>query len=358
MVEGREGDFLRAEDYKYQLMSGRNVGLAEDTLAGRPTYGFEVEFLTQARRNEVEGMLNELGAKYVYDTSIGIPDDEMKKVLYESRGGRFKGYDEPGIPQSVLRDYGVEDIFFGGEMASGILQGEEGLENVREIVQRLNDLGAFVNETTGTHVHVGAKRLTRRNIANIYGGFAAREPLIDMVHAPSKRGNLNRYAQTLLRDREDRPITLSQLQEQMESGIGGFYERLFGEHRRTEGYRYRNFPDRYGKLNVHGYKGQTLEFRQQAGTLDIDEIEKQIRFAVNFVEQFKDRRFVASEAIEPTSELRALGYADFAGRMPSPGVMHTMGLLPERFVEEQDRSVQLFTGVTRQQRQCLGLIGV
>ena len=343
-LSGREDDFLRAEDYQLQLMSGRNVGLADDTLAGRPTYGLEVEFLTQARRNEVEGMLNELGAKYVYDTSIGIPDDETRKVLYEGRGGRFRGYDEPGIPSRIERQFGLENIFFGGEMASGILQGEEGLENVREIVQRLNDLGAFVNETTGTHVHVGAKRLTRRNIANIYGGFAAREPLIDMVHAPSRRGNLNRYAQTLLRDREDRPITLSQLQEQMESGIGGFYERLFGEHRRTEGYRYRNFPDRYGKLNVHGYKGQTLEFRQQAGTLDIDEIEKQIRFAVNFVEQFKDRRFVASEAIEPTSELRALGYADFAGRMPSPGVMHTMGLLPERFVEEQDRSVQLFSG--------------
>ena len=206
-------------------------------------------------------------------------------------------------------------------------------------------------------MHVGTRGLTCGNIANIYGGFAAREPLIDMVHAPSRRGNLNRYAQTLLRDREDRPITLSQLQEQMESGIGGFYERLFGEHRRTEGYRYRSFPDRYGKLNVHGYKGQTLEFRQQAGTLDIDEIEKQIRFAVNFVEQFKDRRFVASEAIEPTSELRALGYAEAAGRMPSPGVMHTMGLLPDRFVEpqsrfveeqgrfaEEDRFVQLFSG--------------
>ena len=84
-----------------------------------------------------------------------------------------------------------------------------------------------------------------------YGAFAQREPIIDTVHAPHRRGRASEYALPVARGASDELITLTALGERIRAGITHTTEGAEG----LADFRAYYFPDKYGKLNMQGFEG-------------------------------------------------------------------------------------------------------
>lgn len=61
--------------------------------------------------------------------------------------------------------------FYGVEVVSPVLSGEDGLVQVVDVVNALNLAGAKVNEHCGFHIHVGAKDFSSDDILNLVKEF-------------------------------------------------------------------------------------------------------------------------------------------------------------------------------------------
>jgi len=82
------------------------------------------------------------------------------------------------------------------EIVSPILQGEEGLRQVRVVMQTLQRIGAKVNRSCGMHVHVGAAGLDVRAFKRIAKAFLVFEPFFDSVVAPERQRSNAHYTRS------------------------------------------------------------------------------------------------------------------------------------------------------------------
>jgi hypothetical protein len=164
----------------------------------------------------------------------------------------------------VVEDGSVSD---GCEVVSPILSGDEGIASLRRIVAILKAAGASVNNTCGFHVHVNANDLHAAEMVNAVKRYARFESQIDSFMAPRRRGDNARWCRSMAgfaEQLDNGSVKLSgkAVAETQENGIG-----------------------RYLKLNTAAFlRHGTIEFRQHAGTLNIDKMVNWIVFCVNFVE--------------------------------------------------------------------------
>jgi hypothetical protein len=144
------------------------------------------------------------------------------------------------------------------ELVSPPLKGADGLAQLETVCKVLNELGAKVNRSCGMHVHHDARHLELDEWKNLVKSYIKYEDTIDLLMAPSRRGNGNQWCRSLkcsyagytvdeLWARVDRSYDIYNLQN------------MFGT--------------RYVKLNleaaaVHG----TVEFRQHGGTTNFAKI--------------------------------------------------------------------------------------
>ncbi len=156
----------------------------------------------------------------------------------------------------------------GFEVVSPVLQGEEGLEQLRTVVTALDDMGGAVNRTCGFHVHFDAADLGVEHIRAIVTRYAAHEAEIDAFMPPSRRGNANRYCQSVVGVvQNSRFCTATTLQELL-SVQGG----------------------RYFKVNLQSYNTHgTVEFRQHSGTLNAPKAVNWVRLLDSFITETKRR---------------------------------------------------------------------
>ncbi len=154
--------------------------------------------------------------------------------------------------------------FTAVEFVSPFLKGAVGLEDVRLVVAKLNELGARVNESTGLHIHVGVAR-DIKVVKNVIR-FAAQHERAIFASTGDKRREQNRYTQpisqiyTAVKDAKDFP----QLNEKMRASN----------------------IDRYRSLNLTNLTNgmrNTVEFRAFAGTLDAIQIFAHIQICVGLV---------------------------------------------------------------------------
>lgn len=174
------------------------------------------------------------------------------------------------------------------EIVSPILRGEPGIAQARAVCAALTAAGATVNTTCGFHVHVGAGDFDAPAMKRLVKQWVKYEDSIDLMLAPSRRRDANRYCGSMLRalstgcgynatvaDRcaaafatLDRCTTL----EQVKSAIG----------------------TRYVKLNVQSFwRHGTVEVRAHQGTVNADKVEAWVRFAVALVDFAKAAKAVA-----------------------------------------------------------------
>lgn len=132
----------------------------------------------------------------------------------------------------------------GAEIVSPILNGEEGLNQIKTVCECLEIAGAKVNKSCGVHVHHEVVSLNETQMKNLLTFYAKNEKTIDSFMPISRRGSNNTYCQT----------TASAL-ENLERGTQI------------------TSLTRYNKLNLQSYYRQgTIEYRQHAGTTDSNKI--------------------------------------------------------------------------------------
>jgi hypothetical protein len=185
------------------------------------------------------------------------------------RGGYHRGTPVPGFPAgwnaqsdcSIHSDGRVvpHSGFEAVEIVSGIMKGPEGIAQLREVLAKLVEMGARVNQSTGLHIHVGVSR-EAKGLKKLIRLAAQHEKAI--------------YASTGTKDRERatyaRPIKTDYFQFKDIKSIDDLAR----------------CHDRYKLLNLTNLIGghrNTAEFRAFAGTLNITKIEGYVQLCVGLV---------------------------------------------------------------------------
>lgn len=210
-------------------------------------------------------------------------------------------YEDPNVDYWTL----TEDSTIQGEdsleLKSPILQGGEGLLEVKKVLTLLQYLECQVNDSCGLHVHWGVQDYTGRNILALLRLYAKFENVIDGLVAVSRRENKNIHCRSLASGDED----LAWITALDESGNTRALDVALG---------YRNlFRTRLSKINVLSYlKFGTVEFRQHESTLDIDEAVNWIVFTQLLVNKAKQSSVSKEMSAKPMlgEMLRILGLVE------------------------------------------------
>jgi len=158
------------------------------------------------------------------------------------------------------------------EIVSPILQGGDGLQNVHRVLQILKSINPSVNKSMGVHVHIGTSQFSYNQLVKICQQFIKYEETFDLLVAPSRRGDANRYA---LSNRNSSALRhLSNFDANQEVRRCRNMDELINV----------VSPTRYFKLNLHAFRRHgTLEFRQHSATTNYMKVGYWIRLLVAFV---------------------------------------------------------------------------
>ena len=143
------------------------------------------------------------------------------------------------------------------ECVSPVLDNNDGFGKLKKCCESLNAAGAYVNRSTGLHVHIGAQNLNGEQYVNVFKNYQKLENVIDSFMAPSRRNS--RWAKSLWR-----------------------FD--FSDCYSPEGVELR-MHDRYFKVNPESYsRHNTIEFRQHQGSTDFTKIKNWVNFCAKLVQ--------------------------------------------------------------------------
>ena len=230
-------------------------------------FGIEIEMTGITRRAAAETAAAYFGARAFY---IGSYYDTYAAL--DSQGRQWKFMSDSSIDaqrkaDGQKRDAGLE---YQTEMVSPICRYED-IETIQEIIRKLKEQGAFVNETCGIHVHIDASAFDARTLRNLTNIMAAKEDLIYKALGVSV-ARQHRWCQPV----EQR--FLEELNRKKPKTLDGV-ERIWynGPSRSDTHYD----SSRYHCLNLHSvFQKGTVEFRLFNGTLHAGKIKAYIQFCL------------------------------------------------------------------------------
>lgn len=209
------------------------------------TFGIEIEGLSPLNRNDLAQSLE----------SFGI------KCVYEGYNHRLRRYWKIVTDASICEEQGT----VGFELVSPPLRGVKGLEEIRKVCQALQQIGCRVNRSCGLHVHHDVSDYNVEAFKNLYAIYIRYEAAIDELVSESRRGQRNRYCNSLGGE-----FGLARIRSVRQM------DQLLSE----------AFPNRYMKLNCQSYAIHgTVEFRQHQGTIDEEKIVAWVVFTQMMVER-------------------------------------------------------------------------
>lgn len=178
------------------------------------------------------------------------------------------------------------------EIVSPILNGTNGLEQLKKVCEALGELRAKINKTCGMHIHFSASDFNVATWKNLYKNYITFETTIDKFMPISRRGNNNTYCKSLLTDNKERvfqKIDTARTLQQISQAVTG--------------------RNRYYKINAEAFfRHNTVEFRQHSGTIEFEKIQNWILFLARMVE-YSTTRVATNETIESaeflTDEIKA-----------------------------------------------------
>lgn len=155
------------------------------------------------------------------------------------------------------------------ELVSPPLRGLDGLAQLETVCKVLNELGAKVNRSCGLHVHHDSRDLELEEWKNIVKSYIKYEDTIDLLMAPSRRGNGNQWSRSLKGNYAG--YSVEALWNRVDSSYDIYHLRNM-------------FGTRYVKLNLeaaamHG----TIEYRQHGGTTNFAKMAAWIALTQGFV---------------------------------------------------------------------------
>ena len=191
--------------------------------------------------------------------------------------------------------------FVGVEVVSPILQGEDGIAQTVKVMDVVKAFGAKVNKSCGLHVHVGAQNGSATQHKNLAKMFIKYEHHFDALCPESRR--TNQYCKS------NREFAAAGAARTYEAQVSAVFAKLDGLRSISAiatvmngGYDQRNHytHNRYFKLNFQSMASHgTVEFRQQAGTVEAQKAVSWIRLCVGLVARSFTLRSVGSQA-EPS----------------------------------------------------------
>jgi hypothetical protein len=177
----------------------------------------------------------------------------------------YMGYTHSTTPHWKI----VTDGSCGYELVSPVLEGEQGIEEVRNAAAALEAAGAKVDKRCGLHVHFDARSIKLKAVKNLFKLWLKFEDVLDTFQPPSRRGNANTYCRTNLEgglsDSEDHRGQCFRIFKKIDAC------KSMDEMKQL-------YPCRYRKLNIHSYfRHQTMEVRHHSGTTNPDKITHWVR---------------------------------------------------------------------------------
>lgn len=213
-------------------------------------FGIEIEMLCNSYA--VQSGLNDANVAYDY---LGYYTHTNGNRVFQ-----FK------TDSSILSDEHTTRGFNGIECVSPVLNGKDGLSQVKACCKVLEATDAQVNKSTGFHVHISTSGMNNEWFSNVFANYAHLEGLIDSFMARSRRANNNSYCRSVIGKGLDNCHTIEGVQS-------------------TLGY------NRYHKINPMAYDSHsTIEFRQHQGTVNYTKIENWVHFCAKLIAWSKKNR--------------------------------------------------------------------
>jgi biotin operon repressor len=205
-----------------------------------------------------------------------------------------------GYTHRVMRTWKVVhdiSVFNGFEVVSPPLSGSEGIEEVRKVIELLNEAGCDVNRSCGVHVHIDCNDITAQHIANIFNRYKTYETQIDATMPQSRRGTNNQYCKSL----------------QSHRAVGTCATPLATA---------AQMGDRYHKVNLTSFaKYGTIEFRQHSGSLNRAKVSNWIKFLLQFVEASRPQENeVNTETVDTNLRGQSKTIVEHLQQVPSSGM--------------------------------------
>lgn len=140
----------------------------------------------------------------------------------------------------------------GLELVSPILYGDEGLDELKVVLDTLSSIGAKVDKSAGVHVHHDVSDYTVENFISLYNLYYMHQTGINSVLPKSRRTSAdNTYCKGISSCRMEWIQSCNSI-----SSVAS------------------NLGSRYLVLNAKSYiKYGTVEFRQHSGTVEFDKLE-------------------------------------------------------------------------------------
>lgn len=161
------------------------------------------------------------------------------------------------------------------EVVSPILTYDD-IENLQELIRQLRQKGAFVNESTGIHLHVGAEKFTPQTLRNIVNIIASKEDILykALKIDPQRMRYCKKTNEKLIETINCRkPQTMAQLADIW-----------YAEAPHNRNWHYNQ--TRYHGLNLHAtFTKGTVEFRLFNSTTHAGEIKAYIQFCLAVCQQ-------------------------------------------------------------------------
>ena len=191
----------------------------KDIRLGR--YGVEIEFYNADHGKIVQGL-----------TEAGIACET-------------EGYNHFSRPHwKIVSDASVRGVN-SGELVSPILEGEDGIEQIKKVCAVLGACKAKVNTSCGLHVHHDARGFEKKHLVNVLKFYHRSEKYLDSILPASRRGDNNTYCKSV-------KLAIDQID------ASGIHERSLS---------------RYFKVNLTSFfRHGTVEFRHHSGTVEADKI--------------------------------------------------------------------------------------
>jgi len=146
-----------------------------------------------------------------------------------------------------------------GEVVSPILQGEDGVEQLRSVCRALELADARVDRQCGLHIHLDARDMSVAEIQTVFKRYSDYEQQIDQIMPPSRRGS-NRWCGSI--------ANATSIKERQYDNKNMLADAL----------------GRYFKVNLTNIASRgSIEFRQHSGTTSFEKMYNWLSFLQQFV---------------------------------------------------------------------------
>ncbi len=207
----------------------------------RFTFTFGVEIECNMPRERFEIAASREGVPYNFESYNHRDNREYFKFTSDASIGRTHGM--------------VGDPI---ECVSPVLDGNKsGFDKLEVCCNCLNEAGAYVNRSTGLHVHIGASQLTSQQYVNVFKNYSRLQNVISSFLAPSRRNAY--YCQPINDHNFDNCYCVGDVQTEMSN-------------------------DRYHAVNPMSFmRHGTIEFRQHQGSTNFKKIKMWVTFLSKLV---------------------------------------------------------------------------